>query len=74
MGVFGRTVGDLDDSDVRIVQALADVARTHSVDVDTAFDPIRSYARSNNRHLSDVAYTVVTDLASLPGLANPGSR
>jgi GAF domain-containing protein len=26
MGLFGRTVGDLDDGDVRIVQALADVA------------------------------------------------
>ncbi|MCA2217486.1 GAF and ANTAR domain-containing protein [Jidongwangia harbinensis] len=112
MGVFGRTVGDLDDSDVQIVQALADVAaisllqervirrgevlteqlqgalnsrivieqakgvvaQTHSVDVDAAFDLIRGYARSNNRRLSDVAHTVVTDLASLPGLADPGSR
>lgn len=109
MGLFGSTVGDLDDSDVKVVQALADVAaisllqerairhgevlteqlqgalnsrivieqakgaiaRTHDVDVDAAFRLIRDYARRNNRRLSDVAYTVVTDLAGLPELADP---
>lgn len=111
MGLFGSAVGDLDDSDVQIVQALADVAaisllqeraiqrgeilteqlqgalhsrivieqakgaiaRTHGVDVDAAFRLIRAYARRTNRRLSDVAYAVVTDLASLPGLADPRS-
>jgi GAF domain-containing protein len=109
MGLFGQTVGDLDDSDVQIVQALADVAaisllqervirrgevlteqlqgafnsrivieqakgaiaQTHGVNVDTAFELIRAYARRTNRRLGDVAQTVVADLASLTELATP---
>ncbi|MBB2947342.1 GAF domain-containing protein [Actinoplanes lutulentus] len=112
MGLFGNTVGDLGDSDVQIVQALADVAaisvlqertiqraeilteqlqgalnsrivieqakgaiaQTHGISVDAAFQMIRGYARRTNRRLGDVAQTVVTDLASLPELAAPGSR
>ncbi|GIE94919.1 GAF and ANTAR domain-containing protein [Paractinoplanes rishiriensis] len=112
MGLFGDTVGDLDDSDAQVVQALADVAaisllqertirrsevlteqlqgalnsriiieqakgaiaQTHGVSVDAAFELIRGYSRNTNRRLSDIAYTVVTDLASLPELAHPGSR
>ncbi|GIF01835.1 GAF and ANTAR domain-containing protein [Paractinoplanes rishiriensis] len=112
LGLFGDTVGDLDDSDVQIVQALADVAaisllqertirrsevlteqlqgalnsrivieqakgaiaQIHGVDVDAAFELIRGYARRTNRRLSELAYTVVTDLASLPELAHPRSR
>jgi GAF domain-containing protein len=112
MGLFGRTGGDLDDGDVRIVQALADVAaisllqertisraevlteqlqgalnsrivieqakgaiaQTYQIDVDTAFKLIRAYARRSNRRLGEVAHLVVTDLSSLPDLADPASR
>jgi GAF domain-containing protein len=109
MGLFGRSVGDLDDGDLRIVQALADVAaisllqertitraeelseqlqaalnsrivieqakgaiaQTYQIDVDAAFALIRSYARRNSRRLSEVAFLIVTDLPSLPDLADP---
>ncbi|WP_433831274.1 ANTAR domain-containing protein [Actinoplanes sp. CA-015351] len=111
MGLFGRTVGDLDSGDMRIVQALADVAaisllqertisraevlteqlqaalnsriiieqakgaiaQTYQIDVDAAFQMIRSYARRNNRRLGEIAYLVVTDLASLSAFADPAS-
>jgi hypothetical protein len=112
MGVFGTSTGDLDDTDVQIVQALTDVAaigllqqraisrgeilteqlqgalnsrivieqakgaiaQAHNVDVDTAFNAIRAYARRSNRRLSDVANLVVSDLSSLPDLASPDPR
>jgi GAF domain-containing protein len=112
MGLFGRSAGNLDDGDVRIVQALADVAaisllqertisraevlteqlqsalnsrivieqakgavaQTYQIDVDAAFQMIRSYARRNNRRLGEIAYLVVTDLPSLPGFAGPTRR
>jgi GAF domain-containing protein len=106
LGVFGTEVGDLDDTDAQIVQALADVAaigllqeraisraevlteqlqsaltsriiieqakgalaQAYGVSVDVAFDAIRSYARRNNRRLSDIANLIVTDVASLPDI------
>ncbi|GIE36644.1 transcriptional regulator [Actinoplanes italicus] len=109
MGLFSRTIGDLDDSDVRIVQALADIAaisllqertisraevlteqlqsalnsrivieqakgaiaQRYEIDVDAAFQMIRSYARRNNRRLGEVSYLIVTDLPSLTDFAGP---
>ena len=109
LGVFGTTIGDLDATDVQIVQALTDVAaigllqqraisrgellteqlqgalnsrivierakgaiaQVHNVDVDMAFELIRTYARRSNRRLSDVANLVVSDLHSLPDLTAP---
>lgn len=112
LGVFGTTVGELDATDVQIVQALADIAaisllqqrsigraellteqlqgafntrivieqakgviaQLHDVDVDAAYELIRDFSRRTHRHLSDVAYAVVTNLPSLPGLADPLPR
>ena len=110
LNVFGDTKGgNFDDTDVRIMQALADVAtiglmqerairrgealteqlqgalnsriiieqakgalaQLHGVTVDEAFNKIRTYARSHNRRLTEVAHEVVTDLPSLPGLTRP---
>ena len=109
LNVFGDNVGGvLDDADVQIVQALADiaaigllqerairrgevlteqlqgalntrvvieqakgaVAQARGISVDEAFTTIRSYARSNNRRLSDLARAIVTDPASMAALVN----
>jgi hypothetical protein len=45
------------------------VEQVRNVDVDVAFDMIGAYARRADSRLSDVARLVVTDLASLPDLA-----
>jgi transcriptional regulator with GAF, ATPase, and Fis domain len=109
LNLFGSDVGGFDDADVRIVQAMADVAtigllqekaihrgellteqlqgalnsrivieqakgviaQAYRVSVDHAFVAMRGYARRTNRRLNDVAYAVVTDLASLPDLVPP---
>jgi transcriptional regulator with GAF, ATPase, and Fis domain len=109
LNLFGSDVGGFDDADVRIVQAMADVAtigllqekaihrgellteqlqgalnsrivieqakgviaQAYRVSVDQAFVAMRGYARRTNRRLNDVAYAVVTDLASLPDLVPP---
>lgn len=106
LNLFGSDAGPLSPDDVRIVQALADVAtigllqeqaihraeilteqlqgalnsrviieqakgalaRTHGIDVGQAFELLRRYARNHNRKLVDVARTVLTDPADLPGL------
>jgi len=111
MNVFDSTAGGIDESDVQILQALADVAaiallqeraisrgeilteqlqgalnsriiieqakgaisQVHNIPVDDAFALIRSYARRTNRRLVEVAETIVTDLASLPDLADPST-
>ena len=52
------------DSRVIIEQAKGAVAQARGVSVDEAFASIRSYARRNNRRLTDVARTIV---------ANPGT-
>jgi GAF domain-containing protein len=52
------------DSRVVIEQAKGAVAQARGVSVDEAFASIRSYARRNNRRLTDVAGTIV---------ANPGT-
>jgi GAF domain-containing protein len=106
LNLFGTHTGGLEPGDVKVVQALADVAtigllqeraihhgevlteqlqhaltsrvvieqakgvlaRAHDVDVDRAFDLLRSYARNHNLKLLDLARIVVTDPASLPDL------
>ena len=104
LNVFGDAVGgDFDDTDVPIMQALADVAaiallqerairrgeilseqlqgalnsrivieqakgavsQMKGISVDAAFATIRSYARRNNRRLTDVAREIITDRARL---------
>jgi transcriptional regulator with GAF, ATPase, and Fis domain len=107
LNLFGADVGALDEADVRIVQAVADVAtigllqertihrsevlteqlqgalnsrivieqakgaiaQAYGVSLDEAFTRMRGYARAANRRLSEVAYTVVTDPASVPELS-----
>ncbi|MBI4943209.1 MAG: GAF and ANTAR domain-containing protein [Actinobacteria bacterium] len=106
LNLFGTDAGSLEPGDVKIVQALADVAtigllqektirhgevlteqlqhalnsrvvieqakgalaRTHGIGVDAAFELLRSYARTHNRKLVDLARTVVTEPHTLPGL------
>jgi transcriptional regulator with GAF, ATPase, and Fis domain len=106
LNVFGTEVGVLEASDVRIVQALADVAtvgllqeravrraellteqlqgalntrivieqakgalaQVHDCTVDEAFALLRSYCRSNNLRLGDVARAIVTEPAAVAGL------
>jgi AmiR/NasT family two-component response regulator len=55
-------------SRIVIEQAKGVLAQAHIVDVDVAFNLIRSYARRTNRRLIEVAQAVVTDLAGMPGL------
>jgi len=56
------------NSRIVIEQAKGVLAQANSVSVDEAFDVIRSYARSHQLRLTDLARIVVTDLASLPEL------
>jgi GAF domain-containing protein len=49
------------DSRVVIEQAKGAVAQARGVSVDEAFASIRSYARSHNRRLTDVARTIVAN-------------
>ena len=48
-------------SRVRLEQAKGVVAERYSVDIDTAFERLRSYARSHQRQISDVALSIVRD-------------
>ncbi|GLW29359.1 GAF and ANTAR domain-containing protein [Actinoplanes regularis] len=59
------------NSRIIIEQAKGALAQIHNVTVDEAFNRIRAYARNNNRRLTEVAHLIVTDLPSLPGLAQP---
>lgn len=106
LNLFGTDAGSLEPGDVKIVQALADVAtigllqekairngemlteqlqhvlnsrvvieqakgalaRTHQIGVDAAFELLRSYARTHNRKLVDLARVVVTEPHTLPEL------
>lgn len=56
------------NSRVTIEQAKGALARMRGVSVDSAFELIRTYARSNHRRLGDVATAVVTDPASISEL------
>ena len=106
LNLFGADTGGLGPDDVRVVQALADVAtigllqeraihrgqvlaeqlqgalntrvvieqakgalaRIHGISVDEAFERMRSYTRSHNRKLSEVANAVVTDPTTVADL------
>ncbi len=48
-------------SRVRLEQAKGMIAERHSVDIDTAFERLRSYARNHHRQISDVALSIVRD-------------
>jgi GAF domain-containing protein len=61
------------NSRVVIEQAKGGIAQAHGVSVDQAFTMIRTYARSHNRRLGDIAHLIVTDLASIPELARTRS-
>jgi GAF domain-containing protein len=51
-----------------IEQAKGVLAQARGISVDEAFDLLRSFARSHNLRLSNLAHTVVTAPDSLPGL------
>jgi AmiR/NasT family two-component response regulator len=53
------------DSRVIIEQAKGGLARAHDIDVSTAFERLRRYARSNHRKLHDVAAEVVAGTLQL---------
>jgi len=59
------------NSRIIIEQAKGAIAQAQGVTVDVAFTVIRAYARSTNSRLVDVAQLIVTDLASIPALAQP---
>jgi GAF domain-containing protein len=62
------------NSRVVIEQAKGAIAQAHGVNVDQAFNLIRSYARSHNRRLGDIAHLIVTDLASIPDLSRAAGQ
>ncbi|MEU4626204.1 GAF and ANTAR domain-containing protein [Actinoplanes sp. NPDC023801] len=53
------------NSRVVIEQAKGAIAQAHEINVDDAFTLIRTYARNNNRKLTDVAHAIVTDRTTL---------
>ena len=59
------------NSRVIIEQAKGAVAQSLNITVTDAFTLIRTYARSNNLKLGDVATTVITNLGSIPELSMP---
>jgi GAF domain-containing protein len=60
------------NSRITIEQAKGALARIHGVDVNTAFDLMRRYARDNHHRLGDVAQAVLTDPHNYPGLTTAG--
>jgi transcriptional regulator with GAF, ATPase, and Fis domain len=48
-------------SRVRLEQAKGVIAERHSIDIDTAFERLRLYARSHHRQISDLALAIVRD-------------
>jgi GAF domain-containing protein len=109
LNLFGSQAGSMAAADVRVIQALADVAtigllqerairesevlteqlqaalnsrvvieqakgvlaQIHGVDVDDAFGLLRSYARSHQQRLGDVAHAITQDPLALPDLTTP---
>ncbi|WP_460492117.1 ANTAR domain-containing protein [Dactylosporangium cerinum] len=57
------------NSRVVIEQAKGAMAQARGISVDEAFTVIRGYARRNNKRLSDVAHTIVTDPVGLASIA-----
>ncbi|MEU4561696.1 GAF and ANTAR domain-containing protein [Actinoplanes sp. NPDC023936] len=66
----GQLQGAL-ESRVVIEQAKGVVAQARGVSVDEAFAAIRTYARTRNLRLADVARTVVAGRSGLAGLTSP---
>jgi GAF domain-containing protein len=62
------------NSRITIEQAKGVLARTHGIDVSTAFELMRSYARRNQHRLTDIAHAIVTDPTSHPDLTAGGTR
>lgn len=56
------------NSRIIIEQAKGALARTHGIDVNSAFELMRRYARNNGHRLTDIAQAVVTDPATHPKL------
>lgn len=54
------------NSRIVIEQAKGTIAQAHAISVDEAFDRIRTYARANNKKLTDVAHALVTGQNVLP--------
>jgi GAF domain-containing protein len=59
------------NSRITIEQAKGVLSQALDLGIEDAFDVMRAYARRNNLRLGDLAHVVVTDLASVPGLARP---
>ena len=59
------------NSRVVIEQAKGVLAQIHGVTTDDAFDLLRSYARSRQQRLGDVAAAITEDPTSLPDLTTP---
>jgi hypothetical protein len=57
------------NSRIVIEQAKGALAQIRGIDVDLAFELLRSHARSTNRRLSDLAAQVVKDPGGVPGLS-----
>lgn len=108
LNLFSGATGRMQETDVRIVQALADIAtigllqerairqgelvteqlqgalnsrvsveqakgalaQIHGITPDEAFDLMRTYSRSNRRHLSHVAALVTGDPSAVPDLTS----
>ncbi|WP_328745242.1 GAF and ANTAR domain-containing protein [Streptomyces sp. NBC_00285] len=60
-------------SRVLIEQAKGKLAERRHTDMEQAFTALRSYARSHNRRLSDVARAFIDETEFLPGLSSQGS-
>jgi GAF domain-containing protein len=56
------------NSRIVIEQAKGAVAQAHHISVDEAFTRIRTYARNNNKKLTDLADTIVADRSTLLNL------
>ena len=61
-------------SRVRIEQAKGFIAERHAIDIDTAFERLRAYARYHRIPLSDVAQSVVRDNFDIGGAPEPPLR
>jgi GAF domain-containing protein len=57
------------NSRVLIEQAKGKLAERHRTDMEQAFTTLRSYARSHNRRLADVARAFIDESEHLPGLS-----
>ncbi|MBE1486280.1 GAF and ANTAR domain-containing protein [Plantactinospora soyae] len=57
------------NSRIVIEQAKGAVAQAHQISVDEAFTRIRTYARGNNKKLTDVAHAIVVDQSALLNLS-----